>query len=93
MEKIDYRTLLGQGNNEQLLFLISCIKMLYHDLSVRWFLTGSAETNKTFTLKLIIQDLLGLWHKSTFPNFPNDKAFRITSVNVVTFNIDGLIIH
>ena len=68
-------------------------KRLYCDFPLRLFLTVGVETDKTFTLKLIVQDLIRLCNKSIYAKFPNVKAWLITSISKATFNIDGLIIH
>jgi hypothetical protein len=52
-------------------------------------LTGGVGTNKTFTLKLIIQGLLWLYNKDLSLNLTKIKALLMTSTSKTTFNIDG----
>jgi hypothetical protein len=66
MENFQYRSLLGQLNEEQILIFDDVMhkKQLYLDTPIWLFLIGGVKTGKTFTMKLIIQELLRLYNKT-----------------------------
>jgi hypothetical protein len=70
-----------------------CIKKKTHDTLICLFLIGGVGTEKTFTLKLIIQGLLRLYNKDISYDLTKTKALLMASTNKVAFNFDGLTIH
>jgi hypothetical protein len=50
-------------------------------------------TDKTFTLKLIIQGLLWLYNRNMSFDLTKIKALLMTSISKIASNIDGLTIH
>jgi hypothetical protein len=52
-----------------------------------------ARIGKTFTLKLIIQELLWLYNRDISFDLTKTKALLMASTSKITFNIDGLTIH
>jgi len=57
------------------------------------FFTRDARTNKTFTLKLIIQELLWLYNRDISFDLTKTKALFMASTCKVAFNIDSLKIN
>jgi len=68
-------------------------KQLYLDITICLFLIGDVKTNIKFTLKVMIQGLLRLYNKNESFNLTKTNALLTTSINKITFNIDGSIIH
>jgi len=68
-------------------------KQLYFDILICLFLTWDVETNKTFTLKYVIQKLLQLYNKNMSFDLTKTKDLFMASIGKTTFNIDGLTIH
>jgi hypothetical protein len=60
MDESKYQSMLRQLNEEKKLIFDNIMyrKQMYHNIQIHIFLTGGVGTNKTFTLKLIIQGLL-----------------------------------
>jgi len=60
VEEFEYFSLFGQLNEKQRLIFDDVMhrKQLYYDTLICLFFIGGAGTGKTFTLKLIIQELL-----------------------------------
>jgi hypothetical protein len=54
---------------------------------------GGVGTGKTFTLKLIIQDLLRLYNKDISFNLTKTKVLFMASTSIITCNINVLTIH
>jgi len=68
-------------------------KQLYSNTFICLFLTGGVGTNKTFTLKPIIQQLLWLYNRNMSFDLTKTKALLMASIGKIAFNIDGLTIH
>jgi hypothetical protein len=68
-------------------------KQFYPDTLICLFLTRGVGTNKTFTLKLIIQGLLRLYNKDMSFDLTKTKDLFMASISKVVFNMDGLTIH
>jgi hypothetical protein len=66
---------------------------LYFDTPICLFLTKGVRTNKTFTLKLVIQGLLRLYNKDMSYNLTKTKGLLVASIGKIAFNIDDLTIH
>jgi hypothetical protein len=76
MEEFEYRILLRQLNEEQILIfdVVMHIKQLYPYPMIHLFLTRGARTSKTFTLKFIIQGLLQMYNKNMSFDLTKIKA-------------------
>jgi hypothetical protein len=76
MEEFEYLILFKQLNEEKRLIFDDIIhrKQLYPYSLIHLFLTRGAQTNKTFTLKLIIQGLLQLYNTNMSFDLTKIKA-------------------
>jgi Cdc6-like AAA superfamily ATPase len=94
MEEFEYCSLFWQSNEEQILIFDDVMhrKQLYHDTLICLFFIRGAGTGKTFTLKLIIQELLQLYNKYIYIDLTKTKALLMASINKSTSNLDSLII-
>jgi hypothetical protein len=95
MEEFEYCILFKQLNEEQRLIFDDIMhkKQLYLDTSICLFLTKGVGTNKTFTLKLIIQGLLRLYNRNISFDLIKTKSLFMALTGKIIFNIDGLTIH
>jgi hypothetical protein len=77
MEKFEYRSLLRQSNEEQRLIFDDVMHKneFYSNTQICLFLIGDVETDKTFTLKFIIQELIRLYNRNIFSNFKKNHDF------------------
>jgi hypothetical protein len=77
MEKFEYGSLLRQSNEEQRLIFDDVMHKneFYSNTQICLFLIGDVETDKTFTLKFIIQELIRLYNRNIFSNFKKNYDF------------------
>ncbi len=95
MEEFEYFSLFRQLNKEQRLIFDDVMrrKQLYYHTLICLFLIGGAGTSQTFTLKLIIQELLQLYNRDIYFDLTKIKVLLMASANKSTSNIDSLIIQ
>jgi hypothetical protein len=60
---------------------------------IHLFITGAANTSKTFTLMLLVQTLIHFYNKHLDSNPLTKKNLFMAYTGNVAFNIDGTIIH
>ena len=95
MEKKQFFELLGRFNIEQRAIYddIMYRKQIKPNDSIHLFLTGGANTGKTFTLQLIVQGLLRFYHSDLQSNPLKPKVLLMAFTCKTTFNIDACTIH
>ncbi len=95
MEKEQFFELLCLLNIEQRAIYddIMYKKRIKTNDSIHLFLTGGANTGKTFTLQLIVQGLLRFYHSDLQSNPLKPKVLLMAFTCKTTFNIDVCTIH